>query len=374
MKPGSGKVGEAREEVGAHPKDVCLDLGPRWKRSWVLQPKTYPMRFLDLKLHVIKRFSQCWQGEYGILLPTERLQSARCCAFRLQATKELKYLINDEQGVQSLKLNTGTGRLRAECSALHQVNPWQNWALVSSSITTLHLSSSPEFGREGGHRIWEWRWLLFQGVWLRHGATRTRSERRENQEHKGFCGGRGRRLSKTPVWGELRGTLPANACNSLLRRPFRCQADCQIISGWWNAICEAPGDGNYVGSQPSHLPSYCKEYIPRGGSREGEGWGKEFCEAKRNSNTWIILLSWHSPGPGKMQQMVPVAFHVFYSAVNFAYMLYVPEFMPAKRLLMKHFPALVLPYNEILTSSLHLNKLLCPYEARETIPGTRSLD
>lgn len=126
MKPGSGKVGEAREEVGAHPKDVCLDLGPRWKRSWVLQPKTYPMRFLDLKLHVIKRFSQCWQGEYGILLPTARLQSARCCVFRLQATKELKYLINDEQGVQSLKLNTGTGRLRAECSALHQVNPWQN--------------------------------------------------------------------------------------------------------------------------------------------------------------------------------------------------------------------------------------------------------
>lgn len=75
-----------------------------------------------------------------------------------------------------------------------------------------------------------------------------------------------------------------------------------------------------------------------------------------------------------MQQMVPVAFHGFYSAVNFAYMLYVPEFMPAKWLLMKHFPVLALPYNEILTSSLHLNKLLCPYEALETNPGTRSLD
>lgn len=230
MKPGSGKVGEAREEVGAHPKDVCLDLGPRWKRSWVLQPKTYPMRFLDLKLHVIKRFSQCWQGEYGILLPTERLQSARCCVLRLQATKELKYLINDEQGVQSLKLNTGTGRLRAECSALHQVSPWQNRALVSSSITMLHLRGlnlegkvAIEFGSEGG--------CYSKGYDSGTKQPETRSERRENQQHKGFCGGRGRRLSKTPVWGELRGTLPANACNSLLRRPFRCQADCQIISG-----------------------------------------------------------------------------------------------------------------------------------------------
>lgn len=29
---------------------------------------------------------------------------------------------------------------------------------------------------------------------------------------------------------------------------------------------------------------------------------------------------------------------------------------------------------EILTTSLDLSKILCPYKAQETIPGTRSLD
>lgn len=84
MKPGSGEVGEARE-VGAHPKDLCLDLGPQWKRSWDLQFKMYSMRFLDLKLHVIKRFSRAGREStvYCYLQKGFNLPDAVCSGYRL---------------------------------------------------------------------------------------------------------------------------------------------------------------------------------------------------------------------------------------------------------------------------------------------------
>lgn len=86
-----------------------------------------------------------------VLYPVS-LKSARYCILRPQSTQQLKYVLNCKQWVQSLKLNTGRGmplNWGQESSALHKVNPWQKWTLISWSTIIVHVSLGLEFGNEG---------------------------------------------------------------------------------------------------------------------------------------------------------------------------------------------------------------------------------